>query len=182
MENDILKEELRKRNLTHMITEAIVIALYEQDQQQLQPPPPAVGAPATPQEQQQASTPAVEQQVPSVPDATQTNAEQITIDTLIERLNIVRGGKSFTDPEVYGQMTTYFKTMGLQERDIVYKFLLQISKIVTSNTQEQTQVADSTQQQQAAPQAQPVPPPQSTPPITPVATPAPVAAPAPVGV
>jgi hypothetical protein len=162
MANDI-KEEIRKRYLKNLITEVVTIALFEQDQQQAQqmlPPPPAANAPATAQEMQQLGAPAPDNQVPPVQPPPQMTAEQITLDMLIERLNIVRGGKSFTDPEVYGQMTSYFKSMPPAEKDSVYRFLLQVAKIVTSNTQEQTG-----QQDQSAPQpevqnsAAPTPPP-----------------------
>lgn len=159
MEKDILQEELRKRHLNHLITEAVILALYEQDQmQQIPQSPPAANAPPTPQEVQQMGTPPVEQQVPPVAPPPQVLAEQITMDMLIERLNIIRGGKSFTDPEVYGQMTTYFKSMPSQDREVIYKYLLQVSKIATSNTSEQTGEVEQQTPAYAQPEVQSTPP------------------------
>lgn len=175
MKND-LREELRKRHLTNLITEAVVIALYEQEQaQQFAPPPPAAGAPPSPEETNQLTQDNPQNTIPSVPPVPGATAEQITLDMLIERINIIRGGKSFTDPEVYGQMTSYFKTMPIQERDVVHRFLLQVAKIVTSNTQEQTGQPDVP----PAPESQnsvPTPPPAPAPVAPPTAAP-PVAAP-----
>jgi hypothetical protein len=64
----------------------------------------------------------------------------MTIDSMIERLNVIRGGKSFTDPEVYGQIVTYFKKMTPDQNQVVDQYLQDISKIMvnvrTGNTQD----------------------------------------------
>jgi len=177
MKND-LREELRKRHLTNLITEAVVIALYEQEQaQQFAPPPPAAGAPPSPQETEQLTQDNPQNEIPGVPPVPGATAEQITLDMLIERINIIRGGKSFTDPEVYGQMTSYFKMMPVQEKDAVNKFLIQVAKIVTSNTQEQTGQTDAAPPAPEPQNSAPAPQPPAPQPVAPAPAAPPVVAP-----
>lgn len=176
-----IKEELRQRHLKNLITEAVVLALYEQDQMQIPAIPPAAGAPPTAAETQPQIPP--DAQVPPQATAPQQQlvAEQITLDLLIERLNIIRGGKSFTDPEVYGQMTSFIKSLSEQEKQTVYKFLMQTSKVVTSNAQ-QTYGEEQQQQQEPNPQASTTqaPPPPPAPPAQQAAPAAPPQATAPI--
>jgi hypothetical protein len=175
MEKDkSLKNELRKRHLTHLITESVILALYEQEQMQIQPPPPAVNAPASPQEMAPQPTP--ENLPPPAAEPPQATQATVTLDTIIERLNVIRGGKSFTDPEVYGLLTTYFKNMNDDNKQTVLKFLQEVSKIVTHNAPEQQEVP-SGQEPNVPPQSAPVQPPitpqAQTAPATPAAPPTP---------
>ena len=167
-----LKEELRLRHLKNLITEAVVLSLYEQDQMQLPASPPGAAAPPTAAEMVPPVTPEnqapPQAQVPSQ-QGQQITADQITLDLLVERLNIIRGGKSFTDPEVYGQMTSFVKTLADQEKQAVYKFLMQTSKVVTSNAQQpysdqQQPAPEAAPPQPTATQQQQVAPPAPTPP------------------
>jgi hypothetical protein len=67
----------------------------------------------------------------------------MTIDTMIERLNVIRGGKSFTDPEVYGQIVTYFKKMTPEQNQVIDQYLQDISKIMVNvRTGNQTDAPD----------------------------------------
>jgi hypothetical protein len=52
------------------------------------------------------------------------------VDSMIERMNIIRGGRSFADPEVYGQLTSYFKGLNEADKAIIDRFLQDINKIV----------------------------------------------------
>jgi len=77
---------------------------------------------------------------------------------MIERLNIIRGGKSFSDPEVYGQLTTYFKGLNDADKAAIDRFLQSINKIVIQ--------VDTTTQGDQGGGAQP-PMSQGTPPVAP---------------
>ncbi len=177
MENKDLKNEQRKRNLVHLITEAVILSLWEQDQAQLPPSPPAASAPPTAPELQTQNASSVPQ--PPLPPTQQVgleqNPQQITLDVLIERFNVIRGGKSFTDPEVYGQMITKFKELQDQEKVTIYKFLNEVSKIITfgggqqqtPGEQETTPASPDNVTQSSTP-SQAVPPTQSPQPPAPV--------------
>ena len=80
--------------------------------------------------------------------------EPLSVDTIIDRLNIIRGGKSFSEPEVYGQLTTLYKGMGDQDKVSVEKTLTEIGKIVAQ--QQTPQVAPAGQMRGTTP-AQPPP-------------------------
>lgn len=58
--------------------------------------------------------------------------EPIDLDAIIERLNIIRSGKSFSDPEVYGKLTTMFKSMLEEDRVKLHTQLKGIGAIVQS--------------------------------------------------
>lgn len=58
--------------------------------------------------------------------------EPIDLDAIIERLNIIRSGKSFSDPEVYGKLTTMFKSMPESDRTTLHTQLKSIGAIVQS--------------------------------------------------
>ena len=118
-------------------------------------PAPATNASAT--------APPVDPNAP--PAAGGEAAKPFDLDALIDRLNVIRGGKSFADPEVYGQLTTYFKGMSDADKSVVDMFLQTIGKIVIQ--------VDSTQQT-GSNMAQPPMNQAPTPPAAPVA-----AAPAP---
>jgi hypothetical protein len=49
---------------------------------------------------------------------------------MIERMNIIRGGRSFADPEVYGQLTSYFKGLNETDKAVIDRFLQDVNKIV----------------------------------------------------
>jgi len=92
--------------------------------------------------------------------------EAITLDHILGRFNTVRSGKSFQDPEVYGKLTTIFKSMSPDEKIKLNQQLRNIGAVV----QNQIPVDMATKAETPAPTAEPAPEP--TPP-TPAATPAP---------
>jgi len=145
--------QIRSLGLENLIKEAVTLALFEQDQAPMVAPPVAnAGAvpPAAP------AAPEAQNQVPQPPPGSPDQAQQplMTIDSMIERLNVVRGGKSFTDPEVYGQIVTYFKKITPEQNQIIDQFLQDISRIMVNvRTGTQEPVADQTGQPAGAPPA-----------------------------
>lgn len=101
------------------------------------PPAAATNAPAPP--------PPVDPNVP--PAVPGEEAKPFDLDAMIDRLNVIRGGKSFADPEVYGQLTSYFKSTSDADKAVIDKFLQSIGKIVIQ--------VDASQQGSASGPAQP---------------------------
>lgn len=101
---------------------------------------------------------------------TDEQGNAITLDKMIDRINVIRSGLSFEEPEVYGKLTTMFKGMSPEDKVKLYKQLTDISAIV------QNIPAEKQQGQQAgetpAPEAPAVPaempgaPPPAAPPPT----------------
>jgi len=122
-----MSNNIREFGLQQLIKECVLKALLEQEvlpqQNTGSPVPPA--APAPPQEQLQPPQPP-----PPVDGQEQAPAAVMTIDSMIERLNVIRGGKSFTDPEVYGQIVTYFKKITPDQNQVIDQFLKDISQIM----------------------------------------------------
>lgn len=162
-----LKVERRKRYLENLIKEAVLNVLAEQEQSQA-----PVATPPTPVAQvpQQSQAPALQ------PDASGTvkPEEEFTVDDLIERLNIIRAGRSFTDPEVYGRLVTFFKTLSDQQKMDLQNILISLGKIVID-----VEEAPVAAQEPVPPPAPPPPPPVQTmapPAATSAASSAPVSA------
>lgn len=127
-----MSSEEKKIKLENLLKEMVTLALFEQMQagQMQQPPPPAVPTPPPPQNPPtNAPAASPEEQAPQNQPYPQ---EELTLDTMIERLNVIRGGKSFTDPEIYGQLTTYFKTLTPESKSMLDSFLQNVSKIMVN--------------------------------------------------
>jgi hypothetical protein len=137
-----LHKERRSRHLQNLIEESIINVLAEQDAAAQQAaaavaetPPPV----ATPENQAQGANQGTVQ-------------KQYTVDTMIDELNAIRGGKSFSDPEVYGKLVTFFKNLGEEQKSNLDTLLSQIAELVTG-------VDDAVpQQQNQSVGAQPPPP------------------------
>lgn len=149
LRNEFQKELLR-RSKEVLIKEAIIAIVAEQAiETQLQQ-----AAPVAPQ-----NPPVSGDTPPATADATQqsqSQQEQITVDTMIDKLNVIRGGTSFSDPEVYGQLTTMWNSIPEEQRVSLDQHLNNIGKIVSIAEPEEAQ------QQPPAPnagQAAPTPPP-----------------------
>lgn len=97
--------------------------------------------------------PAGAQQPPAAPQP-----EALTIDSIVDRLNVIRGGKSFTEPETYKGLSDFFNTIPQTEREVIDRFLTGIGKVVInapgSAGDPNTQVP-STNTQTGQPPAQP---------------------------
>lgn len=170
-----LQKEKRERFLRSLIQEAIINVLAEQDLDLDVEPTNSSVPPAN-------QTPAPETNVmdPSVQQASQLPAEDepFTIDVMVEKLNTLRGGRSYTDPEIYGKLTTFFNNLTEEQRVSMEWYLNELSKIVMDietseppnhNPQQQTQSTPPPQNNSDGPGSS-SPPPQQVPP-----TPAPQA-------
>lgn len=119
-----------------------------------------------------AATPAPEAAATPAPEAAGTAVDEqgntITLDKMIDRINIIRSGLSFEEPEVYGKLTTMFKGMPAEDKTKLYKQLTDISAIVQNIPAEK----------QGGQQIGEVPPPEAaaSPATPPPATPPPPAA------
>ena len=147
-----LQEEQRKKYLTNLVNEAIVQILSEQDAMA----PAGVPAPMEPPADVSAPT----------PEAAPATTKEFTVDDMIERLNVIRGGRSFTDPEVYGQLVTFFKKQNDEQKQSIEQFLIEIGKIVI-NVNEQESPPEASAAPPATPAAQPEVPPAPTAPAAP---------------
>jgi hypothetical protein len=85
-------------------------------------PQPAPEAPPAPTGEAQPSgdVPVDEQGIP------------LTLDKLIDRMNIIRSGLSFEDPEVYGKLTSFYKGIPPEEKVQLHKQLKDVGAIVQS--------------------------------------------------
>ncbi len=122
--------------------------------EQAAPPPPAAPAPETEPSQ-------------GVPTDDETG-EALTLDHVLDRLNTIRSGKSFQDPEVYGKLTTLYKRITPEDKIKLNQQLRNIGAVV----QNQTPVEMAKGAEQPAPEA----PPEVAPEATPAAPPAPAPA------
>ncbi len=144
---EALQQKRRQQFLRTLVNEAVYQILQEQDAA-----PAGVPAPATPP---------ADVSAPPSPETPAGAPKEFTVDDMIERLNVIRGGRSFTDPEVYGQLVTFFKKQTDEQKQGIEQFLIEIGKIVINvNEQEEPTPAEVS----SAPPATP-------PPATPVAPP-----------
>jgi len=136
-----------RKNLIALSLFNVAKILKEQEEVELAPPTPALapdGGPGVPRGK---------------------GGDPLTIENMIERFNVIRAGKSFDDPEVFGQLTTLYKAMEDDQKQKLDTLLWNIGKIVQN-------VSDKT----ATPEAPPAPAPE-TPPAPPPEVAAPPAAP-----
>ena len=97
--------------------------------------------------------------------------EPLTVESMIQRLNVIRAGKSFDDPEVFGQLTTLYKELEDEKKTWLDGFLFNIGRIVQSVSEKPTTAAKP--ELPAGPPAE-VPPP-AAPEVPPATPPAPAA-------
>lgn len=160
---DKIKTEQRQRYIEYLIKEAVVNVLAEQE------PPVATSAvppsPVAPSPETNVQQPEVQAE-PAAPEQ-----EQFTVEAMVDKLNVLRGGRSFTDPEVFGRLTTFFNGLTDEQKANMESTLTELGKAVIGATEEEAGLEDpqQQQQQQTSGAAQPPPP-----------APAPAAAPAPV--
>ena len=87
--------------------------------------------------------------------------EALTLDHILDRLNTIRSGKSFQDPEVYGKLTTLYKNMPSEDKLKLNQQLRNIGAVVQNQTPVDMAPAPLAA---PAPEAAPAPPPTATPP------------------
>jgi uncharacterized membrane protein len=152
MKKEII-EERRTRFLENLLQEAIVNILAEQAAAAPAPEAPATAAPA-----EEATT------------AEEGNTE-FTIEEMIERLNVIRGGKSFKDNDVYTKLIVFFSKLSDQQKNDLRQMLIDIGQAVINVPEEG--------KAETAPAETPVEAPAvETPPVAPPAPAAPAPAPA----
>lgn len=96
--------------------------------------------------------------------------EALTLDHILERFNTIRSGKSFQDPEVYGKLTTFYKTMPAEDKLKLNQQLRNIGAIVQNQTPvEMAQGAATTEPAPVAPEAPSTTPAPAPAPPTPAA-------------
>lgn len=148
-----LRKERRKRAVEGLVKEAVINVLAEQQLDLsggAKTQAPVQAEPAQPQQQ----APAPEQDPPPVATPDETVPQQYTVDDMIRELNAIRSGRSFTDPEIYGRLVTFFKGLGDEDRVSLDNLLTQIAELVTG-----VEDALENQQQQGGQSAQPQPQP-----------------------
>jgi hypothetical protein len=150
-----LQQEKRQRFLRNLIKEGILNVLVEQDNQQ-----PEVSAvpPATPPPAQQTNVmdPAVTQTPAPATSKPVSDNETFTIDTMVDKLNVLRGAKSFTDPEIFGKLTTFFNELTDEQKTSFNWLLTELVKITdqspnTPGIQNTVQAPQQGNQAQGAP-------------------------------
>lgn len=149
---EALKREQRSQHRTNLIKEALTVMIAEQAIDAAPEAPPAPAAPAP-----------VAAPAPAQPGAQAPGEPMATVDTMIEKLNVIRGGNSFSEPEVYGELTKWWKTLSPEQQSILDDQLNQIG-VISSVAEPETD-----QQVPAAAPAQPA--------VAPAPTPAPTAIP-----
>jgi len=161
-----LKQERRKRFLNGLIKEGILNVLAEQE---IAAQPPGVSSVPPANQIPSPETNIMDPSAQPAPDPVEE--EQFTVDSMVEKLNILRGGKSYTDPEIYGSLTTFFKNLTEEQQASLEWVLTELNKIVVDvdGLEQPEQPTDPTAAQPVAP-----------PPPAPTASPAAPAPPAPV--
>lgn len=141
-----------KSNLIETRAKLIALSLFEagkqvvlKEQQDPGQVPPTGTAPPMPQEQQ----PQNQQPAPAV-DSTGQN---LTVESLIEKLNVIRGGKSFDAPEVHSQLNALYQNIQDQDKITLDRILIDIGKAVQES---QTAQPPAPQNGQTPPQQTPV--------------------------
>ena len=158
-----LKQERRKRYLNGLIKEGILNVMAEQEIAGQQP-----GISSVPPASQMPSPETNVMDPGAQPPPDPVVDEQFTVDSMVEKLNVLRGGKSYTDPEIYGSLTTFFKNLTEEQRVSLEWVLTELNKIVVD-----VDVDPGEQPPTDPTTAQPVPPP--PPAAAPPAAPAPAA-------
>ena len=164
MKKEII-EERRARFLENLLQEAIINVLAEQ----------AAAEPAP--------APEPEPEAPSMEDTSADAAEgdnkEFTIEEMIERLNVIRGGKSFKDNDVYTKLVVFFSKLSDEQKAMMRQMLIDIGQVVINAPEEEVagEVPASEPPAETAPFAAPAPAPAAPAPM-PAAAPATAAPPA----
>lgn len=119
MKNKRFKRLLLAEAIRKTIKEQQVAAAQQQPQAQPQAPDINVG----------------DQQGPAVPNQ-QLSVGIDSVDSIIEKLNLIRGGSSFKDPEVYGQLTTWYNNIPDEMKVTLNDYMTAISNIVMIDSPE----------------------------------------------
>lgn len=130
-----LQKERRERFLKALLEEAIINVLAEQEQTPSLPSAPPGPSSAPPA----ATPPAAETNQAADISLTQPEPVEFTVDTMVEKLNVLRGGKSFTDPEVYGKLNTFFNGLSDEQKTSLDYMLNELNNVVLETSQQPQQ-------------------------------------------
>jgi len=148
--------ERRQRYLKNQIQEAVINVLKEQEPVvPTSAVPPATTAPAP-------ETNGVETMTPDVAP----QDEVFTPELMVDKLNVLRGGKSFTDPEVFGRLTEFFNKLTDEQKGSLESMLSELGQAVIGATEEEAGLEAPPEQGQSSPMQPPrtaTPPPAAGP-------------------
>ena len=69
------------------------------------------------------------------PEQTTKELVDVTIDKVVDKLNMMRSGKSANDKEVKSNLDEYFKSLTMGERQSLYVFLDALNQIMTAGVE-----------------------------------------------
>lgn len=153
-------KEVNLKYLGWLLESAVSSVLLEQAEQQVPPVAPA----QPPVQTAQPPMPGAEQ--PPADPTQQTPQSSMSLDDLIEKLNLIRGGRSFTDPEVYTKMGEVFKTFTDQQKTELDASLTKVIDVIVNPDEgqlaqpgnaPQTPTSQTPQTPTSAPAPQPAP-------------------------
>lgn len=126
-----MKIETKTKLLKFLVESAIDDILLEQtmEQEASQLPVQATGQPPV----QQTAPEAAPEQPP---------VQVMSLDEMIESLNMIRGGRSFTDPEVYTKLGEVYKTFSDTQKSELGTSLKKIVEVIINPGQVQTDVSE----------------------------------------
>lgn len=133
---DNIKKEKRERFLTNLISEAIINVLAEKAS--AIPPPSTPPAPNMNPTDADVRNPPTPQPAGPAPDGAPVPQEKpFDVDEMVNKLNVLRGSKSFKDPEVYGRLTGFFKNLPDDQKATLDTLLSELGKIVIDASEQQ---------------------------------------------
>ena len=144
MKNEVLTER-RSRFLENLLKEAIVNILAEQDVA------PAAEAPAPAAEPAPMPPSSALPPTPSAEPGTPAKKEELTVDDMIERLNVIRGGRSFKDNDVYAKLVLFFGKLSDEQKAELQRELIDIGQAVINVPEDEKASATSAAEPEAAP-------------------------------
>jgi len=144
MKNEVLTER-RSRFLENLLKEAIVNILAEQDVA------PAAEAPAPAAEPAPMPSSSALPPTPPAEPGTPAKKEELTVDDMIERLNVIRGGRSFKDNDVYAKLVLFFGKLSDEQKAELQRELIDIGQAVINVPEEEKGSAPPAAESEAAP-------------------------------
>lgn len=75
------------------------------------------------------------QKDPVRPEQTAKDLVDVTLDKVVDKLNMMRSGKSANDKEVKSNLDEYFKTLSMGERQSLFVFLDALNQIMTAGVE-----------------------------------------------
>jgi hypothetical protein len=144
MKNEVLTER-RSRFLENLLKEAIVNILAEQDVA------PAAEAPAPAAEPAPMPSSSALPPTPPAEPGTPAKKEELTVDDMIERLNVIRGGRSFKDNDVYAKLVLFFGKLSDEQKAELQRELIDIGQAVINVPEDEKASATPAAEPESAP-------------------------------